>query len=86
MEELKLKACPFCGGEADLRERIFNSESRDSSELDRRSHYIYVKCTYCFAQSRAYEYDSEEIGDEDLAETNAIRAWNERDEGKNGNR
>lgn len=64
---MKLKNCPFCGGEADLSQKMF--VSGDGSKT-------YVKCKTCGATSQthiAYDMDDDKKALEAAADT-----WNRR--------
>ena len=46
MSEIKLKPCPFCGGEAKIKDRI---ECLGHGDYER---FYLVTCCNCYAQSR----------------------------------
>lgn len=68
MEEIKLKECPFCGGEAEL---VYSNDNHKQP---------YIRCKFGVMQnpkcsaSRMYQWDYE-------TEEEAIKAWNKRTEG-----
>ena len=65
---MKLKPCPFCGGEASYMTYI-----TERGVFTRSRKYIYFKCKNCEAQTKAFpesvHYSAEE---------KAIEAWNAR--------
>lgn len=63
MSKIKLKPCPFCGGEARLQQRA------------RTSHGFYVICKNCGCRTPFYQYQFDSV--EKLREE-AITAWNTR--------
>lgn len=70
MELMKLKPCPFCGGEAFM-----------ESWIARKGFEANVHCNSCSAMVYTITYDFEE-----QAEKNAIEQWNRRepmDKGEN---
>lgn len=66
MSEIKLKRCPFCGGEAEI-----EYEGVDGYYQKYYS-WVHVVCKNCYATTgRTY-------GDKDRSKAYAIRAWNTR--------
>lgn len=73
MNEINLKECPFCGGEAEM-----------CSDSDTNGKSWYIRCKNCFSRSSEY-YESlkvlmenEEFFAIQKAWKNAIKAWNKR--------
>lgn len=64
----KLKSCPFCGGEAELREHLLFSYLHPYSPKTAEKKY-YVQCKMCNTQCGCTEYTTKE---------EAITAWNTR--------
>lgn len=62
MSEIKLKPCPFCGGEARLQRK-------------NKKHGYYVICKKCGCRTPYFQYQFDSL--EKLRET-AIEAWNTR--------
>ncbi len=65
MTEIKLKPCPFCGGEAE-----FKTIEKDMLS---RQDYIWVRCSKCEATSKKFESNLYSSAAEDAA-----KAWNRR--------
>jgi Lar family restriction alleviation protein len=63
-ERIKLKPCPFCGGEA---------RTRTTRKMNRGGTRYYVECKHCYASSNPW-YD---LGATDT-KAEAITAWNTR--------
>ena len=53
MSEIKLKRCPFCGGEAEF---VRDTERKD---IFQSSDYVYVRCKECHAQTSKIYYSAE---------------------------
>lgn len=70
MSEIKLKPCPFCGGEAKLSKFTMRESVKDQHGIFPGKEYpvCRVVCTSC--GTRTAQWDSEE---------EAIAAWNRRD-------
>ena len=67
MNEIKLKACPFCGGEAELTEFPLSCE---------------VECSVCGA-TIAVTFGFNDDDDEKISvRSELVKAWNRRDGGK----
>lgn len=73
MNEINLKKCPFCGGEAEM-----------CSGSDRYGKSWYIRCKNCYSRGSEY-YESlnalaenEEFSAIQKAWRNAIKAWNRR--------
>lgn len=64
MPEIKLKPCPFCGGEGELKTSGFNNC------------YSLVECKQCEAESRAFRISNEYCSDEKAAEAWNRRIYN----------
>lgn len=73
MENIKLKPCPFCGRQAQMR-----TSYSELSEMD----YSYVICMRCGA--RGTTYASKRIDDIPGAKVRAAMAWNTRYREKEG--
>lgn len=68
MAEIKLKPCPFCGGEAEIKRRVgfgFGIE------------LAYVECTSCGAQTKMIDPSLKYCANDKAAEL-----WNKREEEK----
>ena len=71
MSERKLKPCPFCGGEAEVRTKILELVTKDVPIES------YVTCTKCFASTSGFSYkDADRKGIVPAEE--AAKAWNRR--------
>lgn len=67
MDEIKLKPCPFCGGEPKL---VFEERSFDyAPDLN------FVRCTECGSRGKVYHSN---LIDEAGSGYSAIKAWNRR--------
>lgn len=74
----KLKPCPFCGGEAELKHLIVYNSS------------FFVRCTACYARTdyvwidhpcmKAAGLDESTRYTEEQVEAESIEAWNRREE------
>ena len=64
MREIKLKPCPFCGGEAGMREerRYLGGTSNGISRT-------YIQCNLCACRTMSYDWEDKK---------NAIKTWNTR--------
>lgn len=71
----ELKACPFCGGEAELMATWIDKNRDIERAIDK-----YVRCSRCFAQTWQYSTRNNERTGVNAADS-AIQAWNRR-EGK----
>lgn len=70
----KLKPCPFCGSDAELRAEWITDKHNPSREI---ANSKYVRCQRCFARTDPiYRKDIERTGI-DMTEE-AIRRWNKR--------
>ena len=69
-QELRLKACPFCGGEAEL---YRGSQNHDGHMVE----YVLVRCTNCKAGTRRTEYPAAEPVHPN-EDAKAARVWNRR--------
>ena len=71
------KKCPFCGGEPELRYKGITKWRYSDTVC-----IVFVRCTFCKAQSQVFPDDSfpDENGSdwEDNACINAVAAWNKR--------
>lgn len=67
--ELKIKKCPFCGGESDL-----------YSTRGKYGFFVFVSCSFCGAQGKTYSIGKTRAEDwtETMASRHAVRAWNTR--------
>ena len=70
MSEIKLKPCPFCGGEAEF---VRKPVKANGGWCDA----VYVRCTACDARSNRVLY-SANIHRNDSEYTEATEAWNTR--------
>lgn len=72
-DDVTLKKCPFCGGNAD----IWRMSGR-------YGYFMQVKCSVCDASSRTFYDGKEDKGEDDytkwdtVAAQRAIEAWNRR--------
>lgn len=66
---MKLKPCPFCGGEADL-----------WAKYGKNGHFAFCQCAVCSASAKTVFIGLERPDDwgDSLAATRAVEAWNRR--------
>ena len=65
MNEIKLKKCPFCSGDA---------ADMSAYSKKQRGYFTFVKCTLCGSQSKSF-YSKEQDDSKTLL---AVMAWNNR--------
>ena len=66
-ENETLKPCPFCGGEAVLKDSFLSDDS------------FIVRCTKCYAQTDAFIMGIDDVPNDELAAQDMAReAWNRR--------
>jgi len=78
-EELELKNCPFCGGEAGINQSEYN-------DFDDHPHYYWSGyCMICQIEGKKFYYSHDDFdetpNDEEeylLCKSKAIEAWNKR--------
>lgn len=76
LENIKLKPCPFCGGEALL---IIEDCNGDSAQNIRRAEFAYCQCKNCGATTQG-EYRNIEYS----AIKRVVEKWNRRDNPNDG--
>lgn len=71
MDEIKLKQCPFCGGEAEVK--------KNKTHID--GYYCFVRCVMCHSSGKAfYVKHSMKEEKQNEQENKAVNAWNQRSE------